>query len=106
MPRKSAPAPDPVPAGPPEADGAEEAPEPTFREVWDQIEPGARMVRGVYSIYKTAEGGMHIAYRPEGAGEDSHLPVPPAMVAMMVAASDGKGPLGRMRALVTGRLAG
>lgn len=102
MSRKSAPAPDPVPVGPPEADGAEEATEPTFREIWDQIEPGARMVRGVYSIYKTAEGGMHIAYRPEGTYEDQHLPVPPAMMAMMLAASEGKGPLGRFRALVGG----
>jgi hypothetical protein len=88
------PDPDPDPAGP--------DPEPTFREVWDEIAPGARVVKGVYSIYKTEEGGMHIAYRPDGSEEDQHLPVPPAMMAMMLAASEGKGPLGRFRALVGG----
>jgi hypothetical protein len=110
MPRKRASAPagpvagDTAPGASPELAGttAEADPEPTFREVWDHIEPGARMVRGVYSIYKTAEGGMHIAYRPEGTDEDQHRPVPPAMMAMMLAASEGKGPLGRFRALVGG----
>jgi hypothetical protein len=92
----------PAEAGP-SAELATAGPE-TFAQLWDGLEPGSRLSKGVYSIYKTLAGGLHIAYRPEGAGEDSHLPVPPAMVAMMVAASDGKGPLGRMRALVTGRL--
>jgi len=82
---------------------AGEEPEPTFAELWDQIEPGARMSRGVYSIYKTAEGGMHIAYRPEGLDEDQHMPLPPAMMAMMIAASEGKGPLGRLRAMATAK---
>lgn len=102
MPRKRVPAEEAGPVPPEDQAGPEPDPEPTFREVWDQIEPGARMVRGVYSIYKTADGGMHIAYRPEGAYEDQHLPVPPAMMAMMIAASEGKGPLGRFRALVGG----
>lgn len=111
MPSRSRAKPPPAPAAP---DPAAEAPaaadcaacaegeEPSFRKIWDKIEPGARVVRGVYSIYKTAEGGMHIAYRPEGAYEDQHLPVPPPMMAMMLAASEGKGPLGRFRALVGG----
>ena len=80
-------------------------PEPTFAQIWDTMAPGSRLSKGVYSIYKTPEGGLHIAYRPEGAEEDSHLPVPPAMVAMMVAAAEGKGPFGRIRAMVGGRRA-
>lgn len=79
-------------------------PEPSFAQIWDAIEPGSRMGKGVYSIYKTEDGGMHIAYRPEGAGEDAHLPLPPALIGMMIAASEGKGPLGRMRALASGML--
>lgn len=75
--------------------------EPTFAQVWAQTEPG-RMAKGVYSIYKTADDGLHIAYRPDGATEDMHLPIPPAMVGMMLAAAEGKGPLGRLRALAGG----
>ena len=86
----------------PIAEPSAEEPEPTFAEIWDQIEPGSRMSRGVYSIYKTPEGGMHIAYRPEGTDEDCHMPVPPPMIAMMIAASEGKGPFGRLRAIAAG----
>lgn len=82
------------------------APDPTFAELWDQVEPGSRMSKGIYSIYKTEAGGLHIAYRPDGTDEDQHMPLPPAMVAMMIAASEGKGPLGRLRALATAQFGG
>lgn len=82
---------------------AAEEPDPTFAELWDQIEPGARMSRGVYSVYKTAEGGMHLSYRPEGMDTDQHMPIPAAMMAMMIAATEGKGPLGRIRAMTSAR---
>lgn len=85
---------------------ADEVAEPSFADFWDSLEPGSRLSKGVYSVYKTPEGGLHIAYRRDGDTEDSHLPVPAPMVAMMVAASEGKGPLGRMRALVTARMGG
>ncbi len=84
---------------------AEEA-EPSFAEVWESFEPGQRVARGHYSIYKAVDGGMHIAYRPEGAAEDAHLPIPAAMVAMMTAAAEGKGPLGRLRAVAMRRFGG
>jgi hypothetical protein len=96
MPRK----PKPAPIGEP----SDAEPEESFAQIWEGIEPGARMSKGVYSIYKTAEGGMHIAYRPDGAGEDSHLPVPPPLMAAMIAASEGKGPLGRLRAAAAGMI--
>jgi hypothetical protein len=96
--RHAAPPPGPAPA--------EIAADPaTFGDLWETLEPGSRLSKGVYSIYKTAAGGLHIAYRRDGDEHDSHLPVPPAMVAMMIAASEGKGPLGRIRALA-GTLAG
>lgn len=90
----------------PIAEPSAEEPEATFAQLWDDIEPGARMSKGVYSIYKTTEGGMHISYRPEGTEEDQHLPVPPALMSMMIAASEGKGPLGRLRAMTSARFGG
>jgi hypothetical protein len=83
-----------------------EEPEQTFAQIWDACEPGSRLSKGVYSIYKTDEGGLHIAYRPEGDEEDSHMPIPNMMMSMLVAATEGKGPLGRMKALAMGRFGG
>jgi hypothetical protein len=86
------------------------APEPeetqSFAELWDSFEPGARVSKGSYSIYKTGDGGMHIAYRAEGAGEDGHMPIPAMMLQMMIAATEGKGPLGRLKAVAMARLGG
>lgn len=78
--------------------------EMTVAQVWAGVEPGAKMSGGIYSIYKTVEGGMHIAYRPDGTEEDQHLPLPAPMVAMMFAAAEGKGRLGRLKAMAAGRL--
>jgi hypothetical protein len=83
-----------------------EEPEVSFGQLWEAFEPGQRVSKGIYSIYKTAEGGMHISYRPEGAEEDQHLPIPAPMVAMMTAAAEGKGPLGRLRAIASARFGG
>lgn len=70
-------------------------------EAGDQAEAGPELLsRGRYSLYKAPDGGMHLAYRPEDAGEDLHLVVPAAMVRMAEAAAAGQGPMGRMRALM------
>lgn len=79
--------------------------EPGFAQVWAEAKPG-RLSKGVYSVYKTEEGGLHVSFRPEGAEEDSHLPVPPALLAVMTAATEGKGPFGKMRALAASMSAG
>lgn len=55
--------------------------------------------KGQYSLYKSPDGGMHLAYRAEGMTEDGHLVAPPAMVRMAIAAAEGKGPFARLRAL-------
>ncbi len=83
-----------------------EEPEQSFAQVWDAFEPGARVSKGSYSIYKTDDGGMHIAYRAEGADEDGHMPIPAMMLQMMLAATEGKGPLGRLRAVAMSRFGG
>jgi len=56
--------------------------------------------RGQYGLYRAPDGGMHLAYRPDGAEEDLHLVVPAAMVRMAEAAAAGQGPFARMRALI------
>ena len=78
------------------------APEPdaaALAEQWEAFAPGSRVAKGVYSIYKTPEGGMHLSYRPDEAEEDQHLPLPPQLLQMMFSAATGKGPLGRLGAL-------
>jgi hypothetical protein len=83
-----------------------ETPEPTFAQLWEAVEPGTRTSKGVYSIYKTPEGGMHIAYRPEDTQEDQHFEVPAPLMAMMTAAVEGRGPLGRLRAMAQAQFGG
>lgn len=92
----------PEPVGEPST----EEPSQTFAELWDSFEPGKRVSKGVYSIYKTPDGGMHISYRPEGAGEDAHMPIPAMMLQMMIAATEGKGPLGRLKSVAMARFGG
>ncbi len=55
--------------------------------------------RGAYSLYKTPDGGLHLAYRADGEEEDRHLPIPPAVMRMAEAAANGAGPFGRLKAL-------
>lgn len=73
------------------------ADDPGFREVWESLPAGSRASKGLYSVYKTPEGGLHIAFRPDGADKDQHLEIPGKMMLMMIAASEGKGPLGMLR---------
>jgi hypothetical protein len=64
---------------------------------------------GIYALYRTPSGGLHLTYRPEGQKADTHLPeVPPAAVAMLgqlMARPEGAPPpglremVGMMRAL-------
>lgn len=60
-------------------------------------DPGPELLmRGTFSLYRTPEGGLHIAFRPVNGEEDQHLPIPPALVKMAMAAQSGKGPFGHM----------
>jgi hypothetical protein len=64
--------------------------------------PAGRLLHGQFSLYKTDEGGLHVAYRIEGADEDGHLPVPAAVLRIGFAAAAGRGPLA-MLAKLAGR---
>ena len=33
-------------------------------------------LKGVFAIYNTPDGGVHISYRPDGAETDEHIQVP------------------------------
>lgn len=88
----------------PPAETADEMPA-SLSQLWESHEPG-RVSNGVYSIYKTEEGGMHISYRPDGADEDQHLPLPPMMITTLMAASEGRGPMGMLRNLAMARMGG
>lgn len=55
-------------------------------------EPG-KLFKGQFTVYKTPEGGLHIAYRLDGQEEDGHMPIPPALIKIALAAGTGKGPL-------------
>ena len=70
-------------------------------ELLQSAEPGL-MTRGRFSIYKTEDGGLHIAYQLDGQAEDGHLPVPGGIVRMALAAMTGKGPM----AMLLGKLGG
>jgi hypothetical protein len=77
--------------------------EPSFAQLWEQIPAGQRSSKGVYSVYKTREGGLLISYRPETLEEldpDLHMEIPPKMMAMLIAATEGKGPMGRLKAML------
>lgn len=65
--------------------------------------PAGRLVKGQFSIYKTDEGGLHIAYRLDGQDADGHLPVPARALHLCFMAASGKGPFG-MLAKMAGRL--
>ncbi len=76
-----------------DAGAPEDAAQPvTLAALLDSAAVG-KLLRGQFTLYKTPEGGLHIAYRLEGQDEDGHLPLPPALIKLGMAAASGKGPL-------------
>jgi len=73
-------------------------------ELAGQLEhaPAGRLFKGQFSVYKTDDGGLHVAYRLDGTETDGHLPVPAAVLRLGFAAAAGRGPLA-MLARVVGR---
>lgn len=58
--------------------------------------------RGMYSLYVTPQGGLHLAFRHEGDGEDRHMPIPAAVVKLATQAQNGTGPMAMLRHLIPG----
>jgi hypothetical protein len=69
------------------------SPEQSFRQAWEAMAPGQRASKGVYSVWKTHEGDLLIAYRPEGLADDEPdqaMPVPRQAVELLILGSEGK----------------
>jgi hypothetical protein len=66
----------------------------------EQAEPG-KMIAGRFTVYKTGDGGMHVAYRMEGAEEDGHLPIPGSIIKLALSAAGGRGPMGMLARMMT-----
>ena len=48
------------------------------------------LMQGVFSIYETAGGGYHIAYRQDGSPEETHIDIPALVTRMARAVGAGK----------------
>lgn len=58
------------------------------------------MMRGVFSLYETPEGGYKLVYRVNGEDKDRpHIDLPPGMVRMAKMMGEGNG---KVRSIVKG----
>lgn len=53
-------------------------------------------MRGVFALYDTPDGGIHLAFRPDDASEDQHQQIPAHIVNLARAAMENGGSLGPM----------
>ena len=63
----------------------------------EQADPPTPHLKGVFSLYHTPDGGIHIAYRPDPTEldedpEDQHIQIPAMVVALAQQMQDGKMP--------------
>lgn len=47
-------------------------------------------VRGKFALFDTPDGGLHVAYRPDGQDTDQHFQVPGHILKMAKLLSEGK----------------
>lgn len=55
--------------------------------------------RGKYALFATPEGGLHLAYRPDGVDQDGHLPIPPGLLRLALAKDAGLGGIAQIKSL-------
>lgn len=60
----------------------------------------AAFLKGRFSLFQTTDGGLLVAYRPDGETEDKHLPIPAFIVQAASQMAGGQDPA----ALLTGLL--
>jgi len=48
------------------------------------------LAKGRFALYESADGGAVLSYRPDGADEDSHQPIPAPMWRIMRAVMNGE----------------
>jgi hypothetical protein len=85
--------------------GIDVSPETLGTRLAEAVAQGAPVAifRGTVSIYATPDGGMHIAYRSRDADEatpDGHMPLPPALIRMIMAQASGANPLAMVKAMM------
>lgn len=54
--------------------------------------PPTPFLKGLFSMYHTPDGGIHISYRPEGAEEDEHIQIPAPVVMLATQMEAGQRP--------------
>ena len=47
---------------------------------------------GMYAVYATPARGLHLTWRPAGAESETHVEIPPGIVALIHSAMSGKQP--------------
>ena len=65
----------------------EPTPDNTSTFINDVVTP---RIRGKFALFDTADGGLHIAYRPEGDEEDQHFEIPGHVLKVAKMLSEGK----------------
>jgi hypothetical protein len=55
-------------------------------------------MRGRFSLYQEAGGGVHLAYQVDGEDETRHVPLPAAAMAAARQYAEGGGMFGMLRA--------
>lgn len=61
----------------------------------DRQDAPTPMMKGIFSLYETPQGGFKLVYRVEGEDADRpHIDIPPAMVKVAKTMGDGRGRLG------------
>ena len=59
------------------------------------VAPPEPLSQGTYALFQTPKGGLHLVYRAKGAEEDTHMEIPPFVVAMAQKMANGEGdPIG------------
>lgn len=71
-------------------------------EIQEDTAPPVPFIKGKFAIFETPDGGLHIAYRADGADEDKHIALPAAMVKMANMAANGTGPMAGMLGKLVG----
>lgn len=56
----------------------------------EEVEVAEPVMRGMFSVYETAGGGYHIAYRQHGSAEETHIDIPGMVVRMARVVGAGK----------------
>jgi hypothetical protein len=61
---------------------------------------------GTFAVFDTPSGGLHLAFRPDGAEEDTHVPIPAVAAELLRRAASGEtiGPAALLKSLTLGKL--